>query len=110
MERSSLLVSVLLGPSQAGFCRGCPWKGNISRLIFHRGKHKVQERWDGAGGSASVSLGIVSLKGEEPHEQIRQKVFMCLAWLPGGALERDKHLPSILMIFLLAKGCLINKW
>lgn len=47
--------------------------------------------------------------GEEPHKQIRQKIFMCLAWLPGETLERNKHLPSILMIFLLAKGRSISK-
>lgn len=98
------------GPARPASAEAVLGKETSAQLIFHRGKHKVQERWDGAGGSASVFLGIVSPMGEEPHKQIRQKIFMCLAWLPGGTLERNKHLPSILMIFLLAKGCLINTW
>lgn len=37
VERNSVLARVLLGPSQAGFCRGCPWKGNISPVNFSSG-------------------------------------------------------------------------
>ena len=32
----------------------------LAQLIFHHRECKVHERWDGAGGSDSVSLGIVS--------------------------------------------------
>lgn len=30
----TVLAPALLGPGQAGFGRGCPWKGNISPVNF----------------------------------------------------------------------------
>ena len=96
-------MSVLLGPSQAGFCRGCPWKGNISRLIFHRGKHKVQERWDGAGGSASVFLGIVSPTGGGASPADSPKGFHVFGMAPGWSTSK-KQTPAF------NSDDLINKW
>lgn len=60
MDRNSVLAPGLLGPRQASFCRGFLGRETLAQLIFHHRKFKVQERWDGAGGSDSVSLGIVS--------------------------------------------------
>lgn len=97
------------GPARLASAEVVLGREMLARLIFHHGKCKVQERWDRARGRASVFLEIVSPMGEEPHKRICQKVFMYLEWLPGGTLERNKHLPSILMIFPVAKGCLINK-
>lgn len=97
-------------PARLAFVEVVLGRETLAQLIFHYGRCKVQEKWDGAGGRGCNSLGTVHPIRELPHKQTCQRVFMCLEWLPGGILESNKHMTSVLIIFPLAKGCLINKW
>lgn len=47
------------GPGRPPLAEVVLGRETLARLIFHHGKCKVHERWDEAGGSDSVPLGIV---------------------------------------------------
>lgn len=71
------------GPARPASAEAVLGKETSAQLIFHRGKHKVQERWDGAGGSASVFLGIVSPMGGGASQADSPKDFHVFGMAPG---------------------------